>query len=624
MKTTFSIHYQTQWGESLCVVLQDKKHPMEWHDGAVWTVTLNVSAAALKDYYYIVMRDGVIARSEWEHHSAAAAPVIEDHWHDCPFEGCPFVRRHTAGIFDRPGFRGAGTAVPVFSLRGEGDFGIGDFRDLRPLVDWAAATGQCIIQLLPVGDTTRRGEWKDSYPYSPISSFALHPLYLRLQEIGVKEDAAFRRVQKELNALPELDYPRVFKEKMSRVRKAWQDHGAKDCGSAAFRRFCKANAYWLDEYAEFCARRDSNEPDYWRWIQWHLDRQFAEEAAYARSKGVHFKGDLPIGVSADSADAYFHPQLFNLDSSAGAPPDFFSAEGQNWGFPTYNWDEMAKDGYAWWKSRLRKMSEYFDAFRIDHILGFFRIWEIPKEYSSGSMGHFNPAIPYRREEIEAMGLPIEGLFLPDPRNEGCVQPRILPESAGLPQWQQESFGAIYNDFFYHRNDELWRRNAERKLPELLDATGMLACGEDLGMVPDCVPGVMEHESILSLEMTSMDKGRPWPALAVCATSSHDMATLRMQFAEENGRDMEPWEVRRVLWDHLSSQPMLAIFPLQDWVALDGRLRRPDYENERINQPADPAHHWRFRMHLTMEQLRDATGLRTEVTGLLKDSNRYNI
>ena len=623
MKTTFSIHYLTQWGESLCVVLQDKKHPMEWQDGGLWTVSVKTSAAALKDYYYVVMRDGLIVRSEWSHHSAAPAPEIADSWIDCPVEGCPFVRGHSAKIFDRPGFRGAGTAVPVFALRGEGDFGIGDFRDLRPLVDWAAATGQCIIQLLPVGDTTRRGEWKDSYPYSPISSFALHPLYIRLQEIGVKEDAAFRRVQKELNELPELDYPRVFKEKMSRVRKAWETVGEKDCKSAAFRRFCKANAYWLDEYAEFCAGRDSNEPDYWRWIQWHLDCQFSEEAAYARSKGVHFKGDLPIGVSADSADAYFHPELFNLDSSAGAPPDFFSAEGQNWGFPTYNWDAMARDGYAWWKSRLRKMSEYFDAFRIDHILGFFRIWEIPLEYSSGSMGHFNPALPYRKEEIEAMGLPFEGLFLPDPRNEGCWQPRILPESQNLPQWQQDQFGALYNDFFYHRNDDLWRRNAERKLPELLNATGMLACGEDLGMVPDCVEGVMAHETILSLEMANMDKGRPWPELAVCATSSHDMATLRMQFSEENGRDMEPWEVRRTIWGHLDSAPMLAIFPLQDWIALDGGLRRKDFMNERINQPADPAHHWRYRMHISLETLRDATGLCTEITGLIKDSRRYN-
>ena len=623
MKTTFSIHYNTVWGESLSLVLQDKKYPMTWNEGGLWTVTLNASAAALKDYYYVVLRDALIARSEWEHHSASPAPAIDDHWNDCPLPGCPFVRKHSAAEFDRPGFRGAGTAIPVFSLRSEDDFGIGDFRDLRALTDWAAATGQSIIQLLPVGDTTRRGEWKDSYPYSPISSFALHPLYLRLQEIGVKQDAAFKKAQKELNALPELDYPRVFKEKMSRIRKAWEDHGAADSGKAAYKHFCKVNAYWLDEYAEFCAQRDSNEPDYWRWIQWQLDKQFADEAKYARSKGVHFKGDLPIGVSADSADAFYHPQLFNLDSSAGAPPDFFSAEGQNWGFPTYNWEEMARDGYAWWKSRLRKMSEYFDAFRIDHILGFFRIREIPLEYSSGSMGHFNPALPYTKEEIEAAGLPLEGLFLDDPRNSGCVQPRILPQTQGLTPEQKERFEAIFTDFFYHRNDDLWRRNAERKLPELLDATGMLACGEDLGMVPDCVPGVMEHESILSLEMSNMDKGRPWPALAVCASSSHDMATLRMQFAEEHGRDMEPWEVRRALWNHLNSAPMLAIFPLQDWVALDGNLRRKDYENERINQPADPNHHWRWRFHRNMAELNGATALNTEITGMLKDSGRYN-
>lgn len=623
MKITFHIHYNTQWGESLCVVLQDTKYPMTWSDGGLWSATVNVPAAALKDYWYVVMQGGIISRSEWSHHSSTPAPVIEDNWHDCPVEGCPFVRKHAVELFDRPGFRGAGTAVPVFSLRSKDDFGIGDFRDLHALTDWAASTGQCIIQLLPVSDTTRKGQWKDSYPYSPISSFALHPLYIRLQEIGVEEDAAFRRKQKALNDLPELDYPKVFKEKMALVRKAWEKNGQKDCATAAYKRFCKANAYWLDEYAEFCARRDSNEPDYWRWIQWHLDRQFADEVKYARGKGVHFKGDLPIGVSADSADAYFHPQLFNLDSSAGAPPDFFSAEGQNWGFPTYNWEEMAKDGYAWWKSRLRKMSEYFDAFRIDHILGFFRIWEIPTQYSSGSMGHFNPALPYAEDEIRAMGLPLEGLFLPDPRNPGCVQPRILPESGSLPQWQQERFGALYNDFFFHRNDGLWRHNAERKLPELLNVTGMLACGEDLGMVPDCVSGVMAKETILSLEMANMDKGRPWPYLAVCASSSHDMATLRMQHAEDFGSDAEPWEVRRTLWGQLSSAPMLAIFPLQDWVALDGRLRRKDFENERINQPADPNHHWRYRFHLDVEELVKATGLNTEITGMLKDSGRYN-
>lgn len=639
MKAVFKIQYNTRWGEGLCLVARDKKYPMSWGDGGVWSVTLpSCTKADLDDYWYIVLRDGLIVRQEWEHHSTRAAAgakemVIVDNWIDCPIQGCRFTMKHNAPEFDVPGFRGAGTAVPVFSLRTGDDFGIGEFRDLRPLVDWAAGTGQCIIQLLPVTDTTREGGWKDSYPYSPISSFALHPLYIHLQDVGVEANDEFKAVQAELNSLSELDYPRVFKEKMSRLREAFSRNGEKDKESRSFRSFCRKNAFWLDEYAIFCGCRDGLDPDFWRWVQWHLDTQFSEEVAYARSRGVHFKGDLPIGVSADSADAYWHPDLFNLDSSTGAPPDFFSADGQNWGFPTYNWETMARNDYAWWKARLRKMSEYFDAFRIDHILGFFRIWEIPSEYSGGGMGHFNPALPYRAQEIEAMGLPLEGLFLPDPRNRGCFQPRINADRSALSEWQAERFNALYNDFFYHRHDSFWRVNALRKLPELLGATGMLACGEDLGMVPDCVNGVMHEQRILSLEMACMEKGRPWPELSVCATSSHDMATLRMQHALATGMtchsdprdlydaDMDPWEIRRSLWAHLDSASMLAIFPLQDWIALDEGLRRKDYMNERINEPADPLHHWRYRVHFDLSRLAGAYDLNGAILTLLTDSRR---
>ena len=619
MTTNFQIEYRTCWGESLALVLRDKKYPMSWGEGNIWRVTVkNCSAAALKDYTYVVMCDGLVIRTEWSHHHrSTAAREITDAWIDCPIPGCPFPREHQAAMFDRPGFRGAGTAIPVFSLRTADDFGIGEFRDLRPLVDWAAASRQCVLQLLPVNDTTRRGGWADSYPYSPVSTFALHPLYLHLQDLGIKEDAAFKAQQAALNALPELDYPKVYKAKMAYIRRAFEARGAKDLASAAYKRFYKENKAWLEEYAAFCARRDGLEPEYYGWMQFHLDKQFSEEAAYARSKGVSLKGDLPIGVSADSAEAYWHPELFNLDSSTGAPPDYFSADGQNWGFPTYNWEAMAGDDYAWWKARLRQMSRYFDAFRIDHILGFFRIWEIPAEYKSGKMGHFNPALPYSAAEISALGLPLEGLFLPDPRHPGMYQPLISPDTAGLQDWQQERFGALYNDFFFHRHDAFWRRNAERKLPELLGATGMLACGEDLGMVPDCVPGVMERERILSLKMRGMEQEGPWRTLSVCATSSHDMETLRMQCKE----DPAPWEVRRMLWEFLDSPSMLAIFPLQDWVALDKDLRRSDRMAERINQPADPHHHWRFRLHFDVRDLLTASELNVTVEGLVKDSRR---
>lgn len=622
MKITFNIEYRTEWGENLSLVLSEKKHPMVWGDGNIWTVTVDASASELNDYSYVLYKYGLIERTEWKHHSTKVDTkleevVVNDRWIDCPIQGCPFPREHQAAIFDTPGFRGAGTAIPVFSLRTESDFGIGEFRDLRPLVDWAASTGQCIIQLLPVNDTTRKGGWEDSYPYSPVSTFALNPMYIHLQEIGVKETAAFKKEQKALNALPEIDYPRVFKSKMALVRKAFVELGDRDMATAAFKKYVRDNRYWLKEYSEFCARRDGLEAEYYQWMQWHLEKQFSEEVEYARSKGVFFKGDLPIGVSADSAEAYWHPELFNLDSSTGAPPDFFSRDGQNWGFPTYNWDEMAKDDYAWWKARLRKMSRFFDAFRIDHILGFFRIWEIPVEYASGMMGHFNPALPYDPDDIAAMGLPLEGLFHEDPRHPGKYQPLITPASQELPQWQQERFGALYNDFFFHRHDEFWRRNAEKKLPELLGATGMLACGEDLGMVPDCVPGVMEHEKILSLKMRGMEHEGEWKYLSVCATSSHDMETLRMQCEG----DPEPWEVRRMLQDFLNSPSMLAIFPLQDWVALDGAFRRPDKNEERINQPADPHHHWRFRIHFNLDSLSSRTELKDIILGLLLESSR---
>jgi len=622
MKVTFKLEYHTAWGESLALVLCDKKYPMSWGEGAVWSVTVECTAAAIKKYTYVVMCEGVIVRPEWTHHHTEAPKgarklEIRDSWIDCPIPGCPFIREHQAARFDRPGFRGAGTAIPIFSLRTADDFGIGDFRDLRPLTDWAAATGQCIIQLLPVNDTTRKGQWADSYPYSPISTFALNPMYMRLQEIGVPVDKAFLEEQAALNALPELDYPRVYKAKMSRIRAAFEDHGAADLATAACKRFIKDNAEWLTEYAEFCARRDLLEPEYYIWMQYHLDRQFSEEVAYARSKDVHFKGDLPIGVSADSAEAYWHPEMFNLDSSTGAPPDYFSTDGQNWGFPTYNWEEMAGDDYAWWKARLRKMSQYFDAFRIDHILGFFRIWEIPAEFKGGVLGHFNPALPYTLEEISDMGLPLDGLFHPDPRNPGKFQPLITPASAGLPQWQQERFGALYNDFFYHRHDGFWRRNAERKLPELLGATGMLACGEDLGMVPHCVPGVMDHERILSLKMRGMEHEGPWKELSVCATSSHDMATLRMQFRDDPSVD----ECRSSLQAFLNSPSMLAIFPLQDWLSIDWKLRRPQREEERINEPADSHHHWRFRIHFDLGQLAVEPAFTAAVRELVTVSGR---
>lgn len=619
MTTTFSVEYYTRWGERLCLVSNDVVYPMSWSSGNIWSVTIkDCPKELIQDYTYVLYRGNLIARTEWKHHHRSKREAeITDIWLDNPLTNSPFPRRHSAAIFDEPGYRGAGTAVPVFSLRGEDDFGVGEFVDLPGFADWAARTGQNIIQLLPINDTTRKGEWSDSYPYNPVSSFALHPLYINLPAVGIKKDAKYLKLQQELNSEPFVDYPRAIKLKLDYLRKAYKQKGAEETNSALFASFSAKNAYWLDEYSAFCASRDSEDPNFYRWVQWHLDKQLSEAVSYCHSKGVYLKGDLPIGVGRDSVDAHSFPQLFNLNSNAGAPPDYFSTDGQNWGFPTYNWEEMAKDDFAWWKRRLRKMSEYFDAFRIDHILGFFRIWEIPQEFKGGLLGHFNPALPYSRDEIVAMGLPIIGLFIEDDRKPGWFHPLISPDTTGLEDWQKAKFNEIYTDFFYHRHDAFWKYNALRKLPHLLSCTEMLACGEDLGMVPDCVKEVMDEQKILSLEMQRMPKGHEWPYLSVCATSSHDMSGIRMWDAE----DTDPEKCRHILQEHLSSASMLAIFPIQDWLSIDPALRAANPAAERINDPADPDNKWRYRLHLSNKELLSANEWCSAVCSLIKDTNR---
>jgi len=629
----FSIEYNTQWGESLIVIVGRERFPMKWTEGNVWTAEVPVSALeAMPEYYYAVVKDDLIQRVEWENHTVGKLQKlnflgkehaqIRDSWIDAP-SGCPFPRKHTRRDFDKPGFRGAGVVVPVFSLRSKDDFGIGEFLDLKALADWAAKCGMCIVQLLPVNDTTCTGGWDDSYPYKPVSSFALNPMYINLQRLGVVVDEAFVKEQKKLNAKSSVDYPAVYEAKMNRLLECFGRCGAKDMAKKTFKSFCEANALWLPEYCTFSAARETSlkakmTPKFFAWLQYHLDLQFTEAVEYARSIGVSFKGDLPIGVSANSSEAQSHPELFNLDSAAGAPPDFFSADGQNWGFPTYNWAAMSKNYYMWWKVRLRMMNRYFDAFRIDHILGFFRIWEIPAEYASGKMGHFNPAIPYTKKDIEAMGLPIKGLFLPDPRNKGCYQPMISPSTEKLTDAQKSTFDWLYSDFFGNRNLHLWWRNAEHKLPELLCASGMLACGEDLGMIPDCLPAVMDHWKILSLEMSNMDKGRPWPYFSVCATSCHDMETLRMRLG-----DPTPEAVAEIVRQHFTSSSFLAILPIQDYLAIDGDLRNKDYKSERINDPSNPHNHWAYRMHLDLADLLSdkASDLNGKIRGLIASSGR---
>ena len=563
-------------------------------------------------------------------------------------------------------WRGAGVAVPVFSLRTEDSFGVGEFNDLKKLVDWAVKAGQNVIQLLPINDTTMTRSWRDSYPYNAVSSFALHPQFIHLPSAGVRQDASYKAMKAHLESLPSVDYEAVNGAKMELLHKLYESaKGKAVLASQEYQTFVQDNT-WLLPYAVFCVLRDiygtpdfgqwkqlstfqpkkvqafaqqhKEEVDFYCYVQFLLEVQLREAVEYAHLHGVALKGDLPIGVSRSSADAWQFPKLFHMDSQAGAPPDAFAEDGQNWGFPTYNWEEMEKDGYAWWKARMRKMSEYFDAFRIDHILGFFRIWEIPIPQKSGLMGHFSPALPYPEEELRRQGFdPHAGigtdvLFVEDPRRPGWWHPRISGNKtahyAALSPELQHRYNILSEDFFWFRHNDFWKDCAMRKLPALLRSTGMLSCGEDLGMIPGCVPPVMEDLNILSLEIQRMPKdpadafAHPdrYPYWCVCATGTHDTSPLRAWWEEDRALTQryynemlgcegdapyfcEPWVADLILAQHMKSPAMLAILPLQDYLATDGDIRyQGNPADERINIPAIPRHYWRYRMHCTLESL----------------------
>lgn len=664
-------------------------------------------------------------------------------------------------------WKGAGIAIPVFSLRSENGLGVGEFLDLKPLTDWTNRCGFQLIQLLPVNDTSVNMSWMDSYPYSCISVFALHPLYLNLPAIGSLPKNMLEEIdaqKKILNALPHLDYEKIMDLKLRFLREIFLLKKKKFLSSPEFQKFFHENSFWLKPYAAFCFLRDkyktseykkwekysivkeedinaitsAESPDYNNiaihyFIQYHLHLQLLEASQYAKLKRVVLKGDIPIGIHKHSVPCWTQPELFHMDQSAGAPPDPFSDVGQNWGFPTYNWDAMAHDNYTWWRNRLQKMSEYFQMIRLDHILGFFRIWEIPEYNISGLMGHFNPAIPLWKDELERQGiwdfnrlcdpfipawlvkimfgqeagyvidtyleeyipgqyrlkpefnaqkqieahlaLPEDApkdqkmrnewlknelftfvaniVFFRDPNRPG-FHPRInLMDTASfacLEGWVKEKLRFFYQDYFYRRQDDFWRQLGMIKLPVLKTASNMLICGEDLGMIPYCVPLVMEELCIVGLRIQRMPKemdrefGNPkqYPYLTVCSTGSHDMPTIRGWWEEDRARTeryyknllghsgdaplyCEPKICREIIKQHLESASMWAVFPIQDILGMSEELHMPgDPHDEQINNPANPRHLWKFRLHITLEKLNQQKEFSKQILKMVTESGRHSI
>ena len=626
MKTLFRLRYDSRWGEELFLTGNTselgnwntgKAVPMEYVEPGIWSASVETrhgTSLPATEYKYFIRENGQI---RWEDGPNRILPEGQDRVWDW------------FGLTERQTMRGV--AVPLFSLRTENDFGIGEFADLPKLGDWCLANGLKIIQILPINDTTLHYDWRDSYPYNAISAFALNPVYLNLKKLGISEKPT------QLNKKDTVDYPRVLKAKWKYFQTAFEQQWDSLKETADFQQFLKENEDWLHDYAQFCAERDGNGTEIHLFLQYHCDKQLREAVRALHDKGLLLKGDIPIGVNPKGVDVKSHPDLFNLDVQVGAPPDDFAYKGQNWGFPSYNWERMAKDNYAWWRRRLQVMARYFDAYRIDHILGFFRIWEIPKIAKSGLLGHFNPSLPLSVEEIEKQGFKfskrfhttrgVETLFIPDPIEKDKYIPRIELQRTyhyqHLKDDQKQALDRIYEDFYYHRHNEFWKQKALEKLPPLINATKMIACGEDLGMIPASVPEVMQQLGIMSLEVQRMPKvfGHAFvqtedlPENCVYTTGTHDMPTLRGWLEEDRVRtrqfldslDLDDRKVtgktiKKILEKHCDSPSKWNIYPLQDLLDREQKNWSPNPKNDQINVPADPKNKWCWRMKVSLEEL----------------------
>ena len=720
-----------------------------------WTVDINAEALAVNylEFKFVALNDKKGSEA-WEtgYNRSVEIPEMK--------AGSVVSYELSQSFLERWNRKFAGTLVPVFSLRSKKSAGIGDFGDLKSMIDLVAKTGQKVLQLLPINDTTITHTWTDSYPYSCISVFAIHPQYADLQALPELEDAKARaeaeKTRAELNALPQIDYEKVNDFKITYLHQIFNQEGEKMMKSAEYQAFFQETEQWLVPYAQYSCLRDkygtadfSKWPDHNAWdekdrkslsnprtkaykeveffyfVQYVLNTQMKAAHEHAMAKGVILKGDIPIGVNRFGCDVWTEPKYFNLDGQAGAPPDDFSVNGQNWGFPTYNWFEMLKDDCQWWTRRFQNMSKFFDAYRIDHVLGFFRIWEIPVDSVHGLLGQFAPALGMTADEIRSYGLNFqqdrftrpfitdwvldrmfheradevkqkyldrldderyqlkaevdtqikvealfEGvtdekeiwlrdglyalisdvLFVRDHRNPGLYHPRISAQFdfifESLYDNDKAAFNRLYNDYFYRRNNQFWYEEAMKKLPKLVQATRMLVCAEDLGMVPDCVPWVMNELKILSLELQSMPKDPSVkfghlsrnPYRSVCTISSHDMPTLRQWWDEDIQRTQEyyntmlyrqgpaphplpGWLAQDIISRHLTSPSMLCVLSIQDWLAINEHLRLPDANAERINIPANPKHYWRYRMHLSIEDLAANKEFMDSVTELVAQSGR---
>lgn len=502
-----------------------------------------------------------------------------------------------------------GINVPLFSLRSKDSCGIGEFPDLIPLFDWCQELGLDVVQLLPLNDGGH-----ETSPYSALTAIALNPLHLGLSSLPYLEkmpnaSSRLSELQK-LNASQRIDYPPLFDARRQFLKDYFKYAGQTITSTYDYLLFL-SRFPWIEAYALFKAIKIDRQ---WQsWQDWPLEmknagpkeylkllHEFKDEVTFnrciqylcfqqlqqvkkaAEQKGVFLKGDIPILINRESADVWQRRNLFQIDFAAGAPPDMYSKEGQKWGFPLYNWDAMARENYSWWKTRLSVASAFYHIYRIDHIVGFFRIWGIPTD---------KPAI--------------EGLFFPQDKST-------------------------------------WIPHGEKILRMMLSSNRMLPIGEDLGTVPPevraclrelgiCGTKVMRWERNWNTDKSFIDPKDYIPE-SMTTVSTHDSETLQLwwQNQPEEAQDFclfKGWEYTpdltheqhlEILYDSHHSGSLFHINLLNEYLALIPGMTWPNLEDERINIPSIVSDfNWSYRFRPSVEEIVSNESLKRVMQSILQ-------
>ncbi|MDI6591617.1 MAG: 4-alpha-glucanotransferase [Patescibacteria group bacterium] len=484
--------------------------------------------------------------------------------------------------------RRAGVIVPLFFIYSKNSLGIGEIPDLKLLIHWCKKTGNSILQLLPLNDTGFNFS-----PYSLQSSFALDPIYLSLKELkGVKKSSFKRELDTLAERFPLKTFYVNYRIKGEKLKILWKFF-LKAQISKEFEKFKEKNKFWLKDYTLFRVLKQSHKEKGWekwkkpfknrlkkelkkfkekhqkeiefqKWLQWQLFEQLRKVRQYAKSQGIFLKGDLPWLIAEDSADVWSQPNYFQLNFSAGAPPDAFSKKGQRWGMPPLNWEKIFADDFVYFKEKLKYAENFYDLFRIDHVLGIFRIWKISKK-----------------------------------------SPKILK---GLP------------GFYEPADENLQEEKGRQILLRIIQSTKMLPCAEDLGMVPFCCPRVLRELGIPGIKVQRW--AQDYPVLSIATLSTHDTSNYPVYFKGEFKRFPTRIEIGKNLEKINNADSIFCLLFLLEWLFL-GDILKGDPQKYRFNIPGlISKKNWSIRMPISLEELLNLS-INRQIRKILEKTGRIH-